>query len=273
MPAQRQYVEEYYQQQQAGAVFPPIVLRSNGALVDGNTRLAMWKRAGWETVPAYLVELRSTDLALSLGTQLNQIGGVRLTPDESGRQALRMLEEGVLDEMQIARIVGRSRTQVGRWKQEQEFAKRADKTGVTAEAAKVPKDQRRTISKVVQAKPFAELVRLTSSRKIQNGEVTKLVDAVLAADSEENALGVINAAAIEYQPTGPDGRAGVANTKARRMRMVLPQVLNLAPPEEFYDPDRAVEDYNMWRQIAAEAEHALDMYRRYGVQQQIGLGE
>jgi hypothetical protein len=272
-PAQTRYVEEYFQQHTNGAKFPPIVLRSNGTLVDGNTRLAMWRKAGLDTVPAYVVDLSSMDLAMSLGTQLNQIGGVRLTPDESGRQALRMLREGALDKVQIARIVGRSATQVNRWAQEQEFRTRAEKNGLTVEAAKVPEAQKRLLSRVVQAKPFSELVRLVSSRRIQNGEVQKLVEVVLAAESEGAALELINAAAIEYRPGGPDGRAGLANTKAKRMRMVLPQVLNLSPAEEFYDPDRAEDDFNMWRQIAAAADSALAMYSKYGHQLKLGVTE
>ena len=273
-PAQSQYVDEYFQQWTNGAKFPPIVLRSgNGALVDGNTRLAMWKRAKRITVPAYLVDLSSLDLALSLSTQLNQIGGVRLTPDESAYQALRMLEEGVLDRQAIARIVGRSSTQVQRWALEQEFRKRAEKNSLTAEAAKVSETQKRHLVRVVQAKPFSELVRLVASRKILNSEVQKLVEDVLVAESEGAALELINAASLEFLPGGPDGRSGVANTKAKRMRMVLPQVLNLAPAEEFYDPDRAEDDFNMWRQIAKAADTALAMYKQYGIQTKIGLGE
>jgi hypothetical protein len=274
MPAQSHYVDEYFQQHTNGAKFPPIVLRSgNRALVDGNTRLAMWKRAKLTTVPAYLVDLSSLDLALALSTCLNQIGGVRLTADESMTQAIRMLDEGLLDRQAIARIVGRSSTQVHRWAQEQEFRKRAEKNGLTGEAAKVAETQKRQLVRVVQAKPFSELVRVVASRRIPNGEVQKLVDEVLVAESEGAALELINAASMEFLPGGPDGRSGLANTKAKRMRMVLPQVLNLAPAQEFYDPDRAEDDYKMWREIAKAADTALAMYAQYGIQQKLGLAE
>jgi hypothetical protein len=108
---------------------------------------------------------------------------------------------------------------------------------------------------------------------MKNGEVKTLVDNVLAADSEGDALELINAATIEYRPSGPDGRSGVVNTKAKRMRMVLPQVLNLAPAEEFYDPARAEDDFKMWREIAKAAENAIAMYAQYGVQQKLGMPE
>lgn len=265
--ANRLYVEEYFQQHEAGAVFPPIVLREGtSALIDGNTRRAMWKKAGRTTIPVYLVSLPSADLARALGAQLNQIGGVRLTPDESARQAQAMLQEGTFDEQQIARIVGRSRTQINRWKQEQDFKGRAEKCGVADIAKPISDTQRRTLSKVLQLKPFTELVRLAASRKVQNSDLSALVDKVLAAESEEAALDAIATTAAEMHPTGPDGRAVAANPKAKRMRMVLPQVLNLAPAEEFFEPEKAVADRAMWLQIKMAAESALAMYSRYGVE-------
>ena len=263
--ANRTVVEEYYQQHEAGSVFPPITLRDgNLSLIDGNTRRAMWLRAKRATIPAYIVTLPSADLARALGAQLNNISGVRLTPDESARQALAMLEEGTFDEQQIARIVGRSRTQVGRWRQEREFKARAEKAGIDPHL-RIPDTQRRTLSKVVQVKPFAELTRLAGSRRIQNGDLASIVDRVLTADSEDAALDTITSAAAELAPTGPDARAVAANPKAKRMRMVLPQVLNLAPAEEFYEPDRAAADRAMWLQIRIAAQNALDMYERFGV--------
>jgi ParB-like chromosome segregation protein Spo0J len=264
--ANRSIVEEYYQQYEAGAVFPPLVVRDgNSSLIDGNTRRAMWTRAKRATIPAYVVTLPSADLARALGAQLNNISGVRLTPDESARQALAMLEEGTFDEQQIARIVGRSRTQVARWRQERDFKVRAEKSGVDHDAQRVPDTQRRTLSKVVQVKPFTELTRLAGSRKIQNSDLSAIVDKVLTAESEDAALDTITTAAAELAPTGPDARSVAVNPKAKRMRMVLPQVLNLAPAEEFYEPDKANTDRAMWLQIRMAAEDALAMYERFGV--------
>lgn len=260
--ANRHIVEEYFQQSENGAKFPPIVLRKNGALIDGNTRLAMWRKTGRDTVPVYLVDLPSTDLARSLGAQLNQIAGVRLTPDESARQALAMLQEGTFDDAQIARIVGRSRQQVARWRQEQDFNERAEKAGVADAAKRIPDVQRRALSKVVMIKPFAELVNLCASRRVPNADLTALVAKVLAAESESAALEAITATAAELTPTGPDGRTPAINPKARRMRMVLPQVLNLAPAEQFFEPSKAEEDRVMWRQIREAADAALAMYDR-----------
>ena len=82
-------VEEYYEQQQNGAVFPPVVLAFPGTIIDGNTRLAMARKAKLETFPVYMVKTSSLDLAKALGAALNQIGGVRLTQDEAYRAAVR----------------------------------------------------------------------------------------------------------------------------------------------------------------------------------------
>ena len=161
--------------------------------------------------------------------------------------------------------MGRSRTQVARWRQEREFKSRAEKAGVDQDAQRIPDIQRRTLSKVVQVKPFTELTRLAGSRRIQNSDLSAIVDRVLTADSEDAALDTITTAAAELAPTGPDARAVATNPKAKRMRMVLPQVLNLAPAEEFYEPERAGADRAMWLQIRIAAENALAMYERFGV--------
>jgi hypothetical protein len=98
---------------------------------------------------------------------------------------------------------------------------------------------------------------------VQNSDLNALVDKVLAAESEEAALDAVTIAGAEMHPIGPDGRAVASNPKAKRMRMVLPQVLNLAPAEEFYEPEKAVADRAMWLQIKIAAESALAMYERY----------
>ena len=64
-----------------------------------------------------------------------------------------------------------------------------------------------------------------------------MVENVLAAPSEEVALAVVADVARDNPTGGPDGQVVVRNQKARRMRMVLPQVLNLRPPEELYEAD------------------------------------
>jgi hypothetical protein len=258
--ANKDTVAEYLVQHKNGAIFPPIVLRRPGIMLDGNTRLAMATQAGRTTFPAYLVDVNSGDLAKALGAQLNQMGGQRLTPAEAYRNALIMMDDLAFTDPQIGAAVGRSGQQVRAWRQEIEAAKHAERVNVEKEFAKVPASQHKVLARVVQDKPFAEVVKLTSGRRVPHAELQRIVKEIETAPSEAAAVAVVERAKVDLRPTGPGGLAVAVNLKAKRMRMVLPQVLNLAPPEDVYDPAKAAEDRKAWQQIKAMSERMLDMY-------------
>jgi hypothetical protein len=44
--------------------------------------------------------------------------------------------------------------------------------------------------------------------------------------------------------------------------MVLPQVINLRPPEELYEADRAGEDEKLWREVRRVVDSQLAFYER-----------
>jgi hypothetical protein len=263
--ANKAMVEEYLEQYKNGAVFPPIVLRDPGTMIDGNTRRAMYAMAGAITVPAYLVQTPSLDLAKALGAALNQIGGQRLTPDEAMRAAVDMMSENLhFTDSQIAAAVGRAPHQVRVWRQQQLGVQHARRVEVQEEFARVPKTQHAVLARVVQDQPFAAAVRLASSHKVPNRELKALVDDMTQAPSEQDAVDLVSRAALDYRAhaSGPGAQTVVRNKKAHRMRMLLPQILNLSPPDEVYEPDKADTDAEAWRQVARVAAAMLAMYDR-----------
>jgi hypothetical protein len=264
-------VEEYYQQHQNGSPFPPIVLAKPGTMIDGNTRLAMARKAGLAFFPVYMVSVSSLDLAKALGAALNQIGGVRLTADEAYQAAVDMMGENVdFTDTQIAQTTGKAAWQVRNWRAEQEAKRHAQRTNTATNFDTVPKTQHKTLAKVVQDAPFAAAVKLAGSRRIPNKAVSAMVDAIVKAPSEDEALGVIEDVAREYPGGGPNKATVVVNAKAKRMRMVLPQVINLRPPEELYEVDKASEDEKMWREVRRVAEAQIDYYERMTPQTSAG---
>ena len=261
--ANRDVVEEYYEQHQNGAVFPPLVLAHPGTIIDGNTRLTMARKAGVETFPVYMVKVSSLDLAKALGAALNQIGGVRLTADEAYQAAVDMMGENLnFTDAQIAQITGKAAWQVKSWRAEQQAAQHAQRTNTTTSLAAAPKTQHKTLAKIVQDAPFAAAVKLAGSRRLPNAAVKRMVDEIVNAPSEQEALAVVEAVAVDNPAGGPDGRAVVRNRKAQRMRMVLPQVINLRPPEELYEADKAAEDEKLWREVRRVAEAQVAYYER-----------
>jgi hypothetical protein len=259
-------VDEYYQQHQNGSLFPPIVLAKPGTMIDGNTRLAMAKKAGLAFFPVYMVSVSSMDLAKALGAALNQIGGVRLTSDEAYQAALDMMSENVgFSDTQIAQATGKAAWQVKNWRAEQEAKLHAQRTGTLTHFEAVRPTQHKYLAKVVQDAPFAAAVKLAGSRGkkgLPNAAVKSMVDEIIKAPSEDEALGVVESFAREYPAGGPDQSAVVRNQKAHRMRMVLPQVINMRPPEELYEAEKAAEDEKMWREVRRVAEGQLDYYER-----------
>lgn len=267
--ANKATVNEYLTQFRAGAEFPPIVLRhgkgsSIGVMVDGNTRVAMAREAGLTTFPAYLVEIPTSDIARAIGAQLNQMSGVRLTPNEAKRAASDMMTSGSnFSDANIAMATGTSPQQVRLWRLELQAHQHAERTGVTHLLNQVRPGQRKALGKVQMDRPYKALVELAASG-IPNAEVTRLVSEINAATSEEDAVAVVEEAASELRPVGPTREAVVLNAKARRMRMVLPQVLNLAPPLDLYEETKAVQDRQLWVQVRRMADSVLAMYDDQG---------
>jgi hypothetical protein len=254
-------VEEYYEQYQNGAPFPPGVLAAPGTVVDGNTRFAMARKAKLETFPVYMVKLSSLDLAKALGAALNQVGGVRLTQDEAYQAALDMMGENLnFTDTQIAQTTGKASWQIKNWRSEQQAAEHAHRTGTSLDA--VPKTQHKTLAKITQDAPFTAAVKLASSRRLPNKAVSDMVHDILIAPSEQDAVAIVQDVAVEYPAGGPDRQAVVTNQKARRMRMVLPQVVNMRPPEELYEADKASEDEKLWREVRRVAEGQIAYYEQ-----------
>ncbi|HSS10538.1 MAG TPA: hypothetical protein VLL25_11670 [Acidimicrobiales bacterium] len=261
--ANHDIVEEYFEQFRNGAAFPPIVLARPGTMIDGNTRVAMARKAELATFPAYLVTVPSLDLAKALGAALNQIGGQRLTTAEAYQAAVDMMGENLhFTDTQIAQTTGKASWQVKNWRNEQDAARHAQKTNTAEQFAAVPKTQHKTLAKIVHDEPFAAAVKLAGSRRLPNAVVKDMVNRVVLAPSEDEALNLIDMVSIENPAGGPDGLTVVRNTKARHMRMILPQVINLRPPEELYEADKAQEDEKIWREVRRVVEAQIAYYER-----------
>ena len=163
---------------------------------------------------------------------------------------------------QIAQTTGKASWQIKTWRSEQQAAQHAQRTNTAALLAAAPKTQHKTLAKVVLDAPFAAAVKLAGSRRLPNAAVKQMVDDIIKAPSEQDALAVIEAVGVDNPAGGPDRDAVVTNQKARRMRMVLPQVVNMRPPEELYEADKAAEDEKLWREVRRVAEAQITYYEQ-----------
>jgi ParB-like chromosome segregation protein Spo0J len=262
-------VDQYATQAQNGAKFPPIVLAheldGKHSMIDGNTRRAMAEKLGETTFPAYVVHVNSRDYAVSLGAGINQLGGRRLNESESMRAAQHMLSENVgFNDAEIALAVGVTKAKVAGWRKEQAAKDHAAALDVTAAFDKIPAQQQRLLERVKQDAPFKELTGLLGDRRVKNDDVRRIVQEIEAASSEGDALEVIRSERDKL-PIGGPGQATVVNQKARHMRMILPQIISMWPPEDIYDPERAEEDAKSWKRVAEVTENVLAMYANHGL--------
>lgn len=259
--------EEYFNQFTAGAAkFPPITIRrGTNELVDGNTRLAMAERAKLHRYPAYLVDLVSADFAMVLGAALNQMGGKRLEPNEANKAAVAMMGGDIrFSDAQIAAAVGRSASQVRQWRIELDAGHRAEALNVDDAMDKLSPAVRRTLGRVKLDEPFKAITRLTAESQPAKSDLNALVKEIDAAGSEAEALTLISDASRQWRPTGPLKGKAVVNGKAQRMRMVLPQVLNLAPPADVYEPAFAARDLGMWKAVQDVCGKMIAHYESFG---------
>jgi transposase-like protein len=264
--ADGEIVAQYAEQARNGAKFPPLVVRrepsGHHSMMDGNTRKAMAQTLGQKTFPVYVANVASLDLANSVAASLNQLGGVRLTEAEATRAALVMLGLSLTDG-EIAQAVGRTASQIRNWRKTHEAEEHAKALGINESFADLPPRQKLLLARVVQDQPFKSLVEFGTGRRVTNPNWKALVDEVVKAPSESEALESIAEAKAALPVSGPSGKADVANPKVRHMRMILPQVINMHPAEELYDSDRADVDEAAWHEVAKVVERMLAMYARH----------
>ena len=251
-------VDRFYEHMKNGAQFPPIVLREPRIMLDGNTRIGAATKLGLQYFPAYVVQdITTTAMARALSAAINMLNGQPLDAAEAQEIAIEMLYgELKLPIGTVARYVGRSGAQITRWRKQAEVRKHAERLEIGDQLSVISANQREKLAAVQFDEPFRRLVSVVSESKPPNAELTTVVREIEKVTSEQDAINLVESAAAQWRPTGPGGRV-VRNEKARRARMVIPQLLNLRPAD-LYDPERAEDDRRMWEQLR---EHVEDVQR------------
>lgn len=268
--APKDVVKEYAEQARNGAAFPPIVLARDidgrHSMVDGNTRYRMALELEAETFPVYVASVQSMDYARTLGAALNQIGGRRLTEREALEAVLVMVGENVnFTDVEIAQAVGIPASRVAVWRKENETEQRAKALGVAVKVEALTTGQRKELARIVDDARFVAVVDLLSSRRVKRDDLRDLIADVVKAPSDEAAYAAIAELAESLPVGGPRGEAPVLNEKAKRMRMLLPQIINMYPPETVYESERAADDFASWKRVLKVVLDMLDMYRSHGL--------
>lgn len=258
--APKDRVEEYQMQMRAGAVFPPILVRSPGnIMIDGNTRVAAAKRVGRRTIPAILVDTKTEAMHLILAAAVNQMGGERLAASEAHGAALLMLAGGFTDGS-IAREMGRDQSQVRKWRTQQEVLNRAKATGVDLDGVTVAVLE--TLSDIRLEQPFVEAAQLFSEIRPKTKEAKEVVAAVVQASTEEAAIQVVKDLRDEYAVAGPPPKA-----RNRETGLAHAAIGNLVKfegrPSAAFNPAQREEELARWEKLSSIVASVLEAINTY----------
>ena len=194
-------VDQYVTHMKHGAIFPPIVVSTNGMLVDGNARVDACRLQNRKTFPAYKVKFPQLGMAKMIGAALNQMGGDRLSDEEIVVAAEAMMGENYPDEA-IARTLGRSISHVRNVRRDRAFREAADRLGLGD--VKVPKQMQRILAGIQHDEPFKATVELVKRTNPAAKDVAALVNQIEKTRSDAEALATIQTTETQWGPvTGP----------------------------------------------------------------------
>ena len=254
-------VDEYVTHMKHGAVFPPIVVTSNGFLVDGNTRLSAALKLQRKTFPAYKVKFAILGQAKMLGAALNQMGGYRLTEEEIVVAAEAYMREGYKDEA-IARALGKSMSHIRNVRRDRLYRDAAHRTGVAD--VELPKPVRLHLAGIQHDEPFKAAVEAVAKAKPAAKDVGALVDRIENTRSDAEALAVVQETSSKWGPvTGapPNSAKSVSRTRGRQALASIRKLLELAEaqPDEVVLPDDT-EARELWQRLSTVVSQVLAHY-------------
>lgn len=254
-------IDEYVTHLRHGAIFPPIVVTTNGFLVDGNTRVAACQKLERKTFPAYKVKFQILGQAKMLGAALNQMGGYRLTEEEIVVAAEAYMREGYKDEA-IARALGKSMSHIRNVRRDRLFREAAQRTGVAE--IEIPKPVRMHLAGIQHDEPFRAAVEAYAKAKPTIKDIGALVDRIDKTRSDAEALAAVNETLKQWGPvTGapPNSAKAVSRTRGKQALASVKKLLELAEaePTEVVLPDDA-EALALWQRLSVVVTQVLAQY-------------
>jgi hypothetical protein len=190
--APKEVVDRYAIAMGAGAVFPCILVGTDGTLWQGHTRTKAALKIGRTTFPAYVAEIMSLEQGRYLAAYENLIHGEPLDRLERIQIASDMLARGISAD-QIARDVGMQASFVRRVSASLRFDDRAKKLQVPvdgmSDAVKQTIVKGNTLDRV-----FQSVVNLARDGKLTAADVEDLVTDISSEGSETKQLEAIQKA-------------------------------------------------------------------------------
>jgi ParB-like chromosome segregation protein Spo0J len=253
-------VDEYATHMKNGAQFPPILIASNGMLVDGNTRAAAAERIGRDSIAAYVVKLGNLELGKLIAAAINQTNGRRLASEELVAAAEGYLDAGYTEEA-VARELGCSISHVRNVRRERTYRDAATRVGT--DELKIGKPQQRVLAGVTHDEPFRAAATLVAETNPTAKDTSALVDELTKARSDADAVAIVNAKRQEWAPAGPPPRRVVSSAKPTKALKVVRQLVEMigdAPGSVVRIGDNQAEHAAAWRELEGLVVQVVALY-------------
>ncbi len=194
---------EKYSVQMGYSQFPPIVMTSDGWILDGNTRAEASLKRGNKFFPAIIVDVawekasqkQQNELRI-LGATFNSQNGRALTKVEARKMAAAALDEGWKPE-QIGRVLGMKPAVVTQVKKEVAAAEKLERVGLDANGSVKGASLRALGAQVVldlNDDPYRALARLAADAGLNAAEIVSTAKDAKATGSDDGALRFIDGA-------------------------------------------------------------------------------
>jgi hypothetical protein len=232
-------VNKYAQLLTAGADFPPVLVTANEkAMLDGNTRVAAFRKVKRQTIPAYLCEVRSPRVGRTIAVAMNAKAGNRMSKAEIV-EWVRGLNGDLPSDDEFTLYTGFAARTLRRIIQAKNFDERAVRLGVVPQYEFV--DTVKTKLEGIELDSvFSALTVLVQDAGMDSAETGELVKTVAAATSEEQKLAIIEEQRQARATLIEERRAGFnphLSKVARLVNMHGGWLINNAPVGGLDDPN------------------------------------
>ena len=255
---------EFRTQMAHGAVYPPVILMHPDVLIDGNHRLRAAQGLKRRSLPAFVCQFNSVDLAKTFSAAVANLSGRRLNNDEAQRAALTMIARGMADES-IAREIGRSVEMVRQTRKLKDFEERAAAMPEIADAAaRLPRPQRVKLAGIAHNPVLAEAVKLVAETRPKASDLNTLVKATSTARSDGEAIQAVRELRAELAPAGPPPHRVTVPPQVRQAALGLGQLLkhadNVSVVLDLTTPERRTASIQQWTRLQSMTESVLGLY-------------
>lgn len=237
-------VAKYAADLKRGDVFPPVILTSDGYIVDGSTRTEAARKAGLSTFPTFVLTVTYEnapkavrDQIEAIGVRLNNRHGKRMTREENARMVERVVAgDAGASPRDIAATLGISDSQATAVMLAARAKSRAQRLGIkpddtlTTSHLKVLGQRGKHLNDPV----FAELVRLTQDARVKLHPLVELFQRLEKTGTDEERLAILKA---EREAARVVIKRGFARpSPSARLRQTLGHLLN-TETENLVEPE------------------------------------